>query len=35
MNKEQIEIIGDNHISTNIETPLHPEAFENRVVEYD
>ncbi len=28
MNKEQIEIIGDNHISTNIETPLHPEAFE-------
>ena len=28
MNKEQIEIIGDNHISTNIETPLHPEAFD-------
>tara|TARA_B100000683_G_scaffold4217_1_gene4482 strand:- start:2757 stop:3422 length:666 start_codon:yes stop_codon:yes gene_type:complete len=28
MDKEQIEIIGDNHISTNIETPLHPEAFE-------
>jgi len=27
-NKEQIEIIGDNHISTNIKTPLRPDAFE-------
>ncbi len=27
MNKEQIEIIGDNHISTNIETPMCLDAF--------
>jgi len=27
-NKKQIEIIGDNHISTNIKTPLRPDAFE-------
>ena len=27
MNKEQIEIIGDSHFSSSIETPLHPEAF--------
>ncbi len=28
MNKEQIELIGDNHISSNIETPLLPNAFD-------
>ena len=28
MDKEQIEIIGDNHISTNIKTPLRPDAFD-------
>ena len=28
MNKENIEIIGDNHISTSIETPLRPNAFD-------
>ncbi|MEO1022187.1 MAG: GTP cyclohydrolase I FolE [Bacteroidota bacterium] len=28
MNKEQIEAIGDNHISTSVETPLLPDAFE-------
>ncbi|MCF2875773.1 MULTISPECIES: GTP cyclohydrolase I FolE [unclassified Tenacibaculum] len=28
MNKEQIEIIGDNHFSSNVETPLRPDAFE-------
>ena len=28
MNKPQIEVIGDNHISTSIETPLVPHAFE-------
>ena len=28
MNKEQIEIIGDNHISSSIETPLLPNAFD-------
>ena len=28
MNKPQIELIGDNHISTSIETPLLPTAFE-------
>ena len=27
MNKEQLELIGDNHISTNIETPLVKNAF--------
>lgn len=26
--KAQIELIGDNHISTNIETPMHAKAFE-------
>lgn len=28
MDKEQIEIIGDNHISSGVETPLLPTAFE-------
>lgn len=28
MNKENIELIGDNHIASNIETPLLPTAFE-------
>lgn len=28
MNREQIEIIGDNHLSSNIETPLLPNAFD-------
>lgn len=28
MNKEQIETIGDNHISSNIQTPLRPDAFD-------
>jgi len=28
MNKELIEAIGDNHISTSVETPLLPDAFE-------
>ena len=28
MNKEQIEIIGDNHIATNVDTPLRTDAFE-------
>lgn len=28
MNKEQIETIGDNHISSNVETPLLPTAFD-------
>ena len=27
MNKEQLELIGDNHISTNVETPLLKNAF--------
>ncbi len=27
MNKEQLDTIGDNHISSNIETPLMPDAF--------
>ena len=27
MEKEQLELIGDNHISTNIETPLRDDAF--------
>ena len=29
MNKNEAEIIGDNHISSNIETPLVSNAFEN------
>ncbi len=28
MDKEQIDIIGDNHISTNVETPLRSDAFD-------
>ncbi|WP_353778378.1 GTP cyclohydrolase I FolE [Winogradskyella sp. 3972H.M.0a.05] len=28
MNKEQIEIIGDNHVATSVETPLRPDAFD-------
>lgn len=28
MNKEQIEIIGDNHFSANVETPLRADAFD-------
>ena len=28
MNKEQIEILGDNHIATSVETPLRANAFE-------
>ncbi|CAM1355545.1 GTP cyclohydrolase 1 [Tenacibaculum halocynthiae] len=28
MDKKQIELIGDNHISSNIETPLLPNAFD-------
>ena len=28
MDKEQVEFIGDNHISSNIETPLLPDAFD-------
>ena len=27
MEKEQLELIGDNHISTNVETPLRDDAF--------
>ena len=27
MEKEQLELIGDNHISTNVETPLRHDAF--------
>lgn len=27
MNKEQLELIGDNHISTNVETPQVKNAF--------
>ena len=27
MNKEQLELIGDNHISSNVETPLVKDAF--------
>ena len=33
MNKEQLELIGDNHISTNIETPLVKSAFEKSDLE--
>jgi len=28
MNKEQIEIIGDNHVATSVETPLRQNAFD-------
>lgn len=28
MNKDQIEIIGDNHVSSSVETPLLPNAFD-------
>lgn len=28
MNKELIEIVGDNHVSSNVNTPLRPDAFE-------
>ena len=28
MDRENIEIIGDNHIATNIETPLRSDAFD-------
>ena len=28
MDKEQLDTIGDNHISSNIETPLMPDAFD-------
>ncbi|SDX82530.1 GTP cyclohydrolase I [Lutibacter oricola] len=28
MNKEQIDIIGDNHISSNVDTPMRANAFE-------
>ncbi len=28
MNKEKFEVMGDNHISSNVETPLLPNAFE-------
>lgn len=28
LSKEEIEIIGDNHVSTQIETPMHPAAFD-------
>ena len=27
MNKSEIELLGDNHISTNIDTPLRTDAF--------
>ena len=27
MNKQELELIGDNHISTNVETPLLENAF--------
>lgn len=27
MNKEQIQILGDNHIATSVNTPLRPDAF--------
>ena len=33
MNKEQIEILGDNHIATSIETPLLPNAFDKPDIE--
>lgn len=28
MNQEQIEIVGDNHVATSVETPLRPDAFD-------
>ncbi|WP_420572080.1 GTP cyclohydrolase I FolE [Kordia sp.] len=28
MDKEQIELLGDNHIASSVETPLRPDAFE-------
>jgi GTP cyclohydrolase I len=28
MNKEQIELLGDNHIASSVETPLRPDAFD-------
>ena len=28
MNKEHLEIIGDNHVSSNVETPLLENAFD-------
>lgn len=28
MDKNEIENIGDNHLSTNVQTPLRPDAFE-------
>lgn len=33
MNKEQLELIGDNHISTNVDTPLLENAFEKTDLE--
>ena len=33
MNKEQLELIGDNHISTNVDTPLLKNAFEKTDLE--
>ncbi len=27
MNKEEIELLGDNHVGTSVETPMHPDAF--------
>ena len=27
MDKDQIELIGDNHVSSNVETPMLPQAF--------
>ena len=28
MNKDQIELLGDNHVSSGVETPLLPNAFD-------
>ena len=28
MNKEHLELLGDNHISTSIDTPLRDDAFD-------
>jgi len=28
MNKENIEVLGDNHVGTSVDTPLRPDAFE-------
>lgn len=33
MNKEQIEIAGDNHVATSVETPLREDAFDKSDVE--